>query len=200
MIKIINFKYKEQVGDIIVNTTSRSNNWSQGLSPFLCGPVKLYGNYTSKNVENAWQYSKVYDSLDHLDQLKNPNSKYFEWAQAGWNAIRAERYPAGRNAIPNYCYWDNKKLDYINARKQVYVPLYAETVKNTEAFKKLEKLYRDKFDPIEDTLYLQDFDAHNLTPGAFTYVELYNNPHIKVGHGYVLAMLLDKFDWKNELK
>jgi hypothetical protein len=40
--------------EIIINTTSRSNNWSRGLSPFFLGAVELYGDYIAKNVENAW--------------------------------------------------------------------------------------------------------------------------------------------------
>lgn len=42
ILKVISSKDK-YIGDYI-NTTSRSVNWSRGLSPFLCGRVKLYGN------------------------------------------------------------------------------------------------------------------------------------------------------------
>ena len=30
-----------------------------------------------------------------------------------------------------------------------------------------------------------------MKPGTFTYDELWNNPKIKVGHAYVLAMMLE---------
>lgn len=39
----------------VINTTSRSDNWSRSLSPFFCGLCELYGGYKSHNVENAWQ-------------------------------------------------------------------------------------------------------------------------------------------------
>lgn len=39
----------------VINTTSHSNNFSKGLSPFNLGPVFLYNGYQSRNVENAWQ-------------------------------------------------------------------------------------------------------------------------------------------------
>jgi hypothetical protein len=50
MIHICNFRSK--VKDFI-NTTSRSGNWSKGLSPFFLGPVDLYGGHTAKNVSDS---------------------------------------------------------------------------------------------------------------------------------------------------
>ena len=54
------------------------------------------------------------------------------------------------------------------------------------AFSELKELSQSNVD-----IWLKDFDAHNLQPGTFTYEELWNNPKIKVGHAYVLAMLLE---------
>lgn len=169
---------------VAVNTTSRSTNWSRGLSPFFVGPCKLYDDYEAKNVENAWQFCKVYK--EHLDVDGNPSDKYFEWAKKGWQDTFAHRYPMGKGAIPEYSWWNGKKLSYIEARKQIYIPLYANAVKNTEAFSELKELSQSNVD-----IWLKDFDAHNLQPGTFTYEELWNNPKIKVGHAYVLAMLLE---------
>lgn len=56
MIKVINFQYKNKESDVVVNTTSRSNNWSAGLSPFHLGPIQLYNGFISNNMENGWQY------------------------------------------------------------------------------------------------------------------------------------------------
>ena len=189
MIQIINFNFKIPEHALVVNTTSRSTDWSRGLSPFFLGPVNLYNGYTSINVENAWQYSKVYEY--YTDNNGDPDEHYFKWAQEGWNKTRADRYPMGRGVKPLYSYWDGEKLDYIAARKKIYIPLYSKAVKKTSAFEKLYQLYVDaKFNAIE-TLYLQDFDAHNLKPNSFKYEDLWINPNIKVGHAYVLAMLLE---------
>lgn len=188
MIKVINFKYQGEIGDII-NTTSRSDNWSKGLSPFFCGPVDLYKNYKSINVENAWQYSKVYGHLDHTDDKGDPTTSYFKWAEAGWSKIHADRYPMGKGIRPEYSYWDGDKLSYIEARKKIYIPLYSQAVQKTFAYKHLKQEY-SKFGTNE-TLYLLDFDAHNLDPTTIDYEKLWNNDQIKVGHAYVLAMLLE---------
>jgi hypothetical protein len=184
MIYNINFNYKPPEDALVINTTSRSTNWSRGLSPFFLGPIDLYGNYKSQNIENAWQYSKVYEYFTNDD--KEPNESYFKWAEEGWNSKKAERYPMGRGVKPLYSYWDGVKMNYIEARKNIYVPLYAKAVKETLSFKKLKSLYESN-----ENIYLIDFDAHNLEPKTFKYIDLLNNENLKFGHGYVLSMLLE---------
>lgn len=190
MIQVINPQFKTTDTMHIIDTTSRSTDWSRGLSPFYCGPVNLYGGYRAYNVENAWQYSKVY--YNHVDANDNPSSEYFQWADAGWRSIKANRYPMAKGTKPLYSFWDGAKLGYLEARQKIYIPLYSEAVKKTYAFKRLKEVYADaKFNAVE-TLYLKDFDAHNLPDDYdYTYSKLWNNPDIKVGHAYVLAMLLE---------
>ena len=62
---VTGFNEKVPSDAVIVNTTSRSNDWSKGLSPFFLGPVDLYAGLSAKNVENAWQFAKVYPQ--HVD-------------------------------------------------------------------------------------------------------------------------------------
>ena len=194
MIKIVKPNYKLPEYCNVVNTTSRSDNWSKGLSPFHLGPVDLYDGYKSFNVENAWQYSKVY--YNHVDKNDDPAPEYFEWAQKGWKRTQADRYPMGKGVMPLYSWWDGKKYSYIEARKQIYIPLYSKAVKDTFAFKKLKELYVDCYFNQCEILYLIDFDAHNL-PAEYDYdckfEKLWNNPEIKVGHAYVLAMMLSDY-------
>lgn len=184
MIKVVSYQFKAPDQALVINTTSRSNDWSRGLSPFFCGPVALYDQFVSQNVENAWQYSKVYEY--YLEDDGTVGERYFKWACAGWDSIRAERYPMGKGSYPLYSYWEGKQLSYVEARKNIYIPLYSESVRKTDAFTQLKKLYLTGQD-----LYLRDFDAHSLAPGSFNYWDLWNNPKIKVGHGYVLAMMLE---------
>lgn len=198
MIHVVNFSYKISEYLEVVNTTSRSNNWSAGLSPFFLGPVDLYDGYVAKNVENAWQYSKVYEY--YLEDDGSVGDRYFQWAKDGWDNPRAVRYPMGKDAAkPLYSYWNGEKLSYTEARKKIYIPLYGNAVKKTKAFEKLKELYIDCYFNSLETLYLQDFDAHNLKPGSFNYDDLWNNPNIKVGHAYVLAMLLEEFIHKGNV-
>jgi len=180
---VANFSYKVPSGAVVVNTTSRSSGWSRDLSPFFLGPVKLYGDYVSQNVENAWQYSKVY--TEYADENNEPGQAYFNWAQKGWAKRVADRYPMGRGNKPLYSLWDGRKLGYVDARRQIYIPVYSGAVKNTAAFTKLREVFEST-----DLLVLQDFDAHNINVFGYDMDKLIDNDKIKVGHGYVLAMML----------
>lgn len=181
MIKIIGPRDKKDPKAI--NACSSSNNW-KGLSPFLIGPSELYDGMTSKNMENAWQYSKVYAA--HADSSGEPTEAYWQWAKMGWDKAWADRYPMGRGAIPLYSLWGGQKLGYIEARKTIYMPLYAKAVANTEAFRALKELYLK-----EGTVTLWDFDGYDYLSLGMTLEEVLNEPTRKMGHAFVLAMLLE---------
>lgn len=184
-VRIISFHDKVPKDAIVINTTSRSpDQWSKGLSPFFLGPVKLYKDYVAKNVENGWQYAKVYEQF-----LENgePTEKYFAWAQSGWNSSYAQRYPMGKGKKPAYSYWDGEKLGYIDARKKIYIPLYAQAVKDTKAFRILKYIYEH-----EKEIYLWDFDGYDHKSVGMSYDQVINNPTKTMGHAFVLAMLLEK--------
>ena len=71
----INSKRREHCIDV----TSQANNWSKYLSPFYLKAGFLYEldgkEYFAKNVENAWQFAKVYK--EHLDSNGNPSYLYW---------------------------------------------------------------------------------------------------------------------------
>jgi hypothetical protein len=102
--KVINIRDLKDIpkGSIAINTTSRSKDWSKGLSPFILGTCNLYGGYVAQNVENGWQYSKVYH--EHLDRFGNPSNTYWKWAINGWRSTWANRYPMGKGAVPEYSF------------------------------------------------------------------------------------------------
>jgi hypothetical protein len=170
---------------LIINTTSRSSNWSRGLSPFVLGPVELYDGYVAKNVENAWQYSKFYEYYAESDG--SIGERYFKWARDGWNNPRAVRRPMDREAVPLCAYWAGERLSYIEARKKIYMPLYAGAVKKSAAFAKLQSV-AEKHD-----VYLWDFDGYNHKELNLSYEDVINNPHRSMGHGFVVAMLLEGY-------
>jgi len=96
----------------------------------------------------------------------------------------------GRGAVPEYSLWEGEKLGYIDARKRIYIPLYASKVKETHAFKHLRgiaaKAERDGKD-----LYIRDYDGYNSKGLGMTYDEVINCESRKMGHGFIIAMLLD---------
>ena len=177
--------------DLVINTTSRSNEaWSRGLSPFHLGPVSLYSGTNPKNarnVENAWQFAKVYPL--HVDKDENPTEEYFEWARDGWSHRRAIRYPMGKGAIPLYSWWEGEKLSYVEARKRIYVPLYTKAVVQTRTFEKLKEIHEKN-----DEIWLWDFDGYDHVELGMTLKEVLNDPTRKMGHAFVLAMILGAMD------
>lgn len=178
---------KIREGDGIINTTSRSSGWSRGLSPFFIGPVKLYSVAPCKEalkVENAWQYSKVYKQHDN----GWPTSFYFDWAKKGFENSIAVRYPMGKGAVPEYFYWNEEKLTYIEARRKIYIPLYKEAVSKTEAYKELKRIYKSRG---EITLFC--YDGYDHREFGFSWEDVINHPKLSMGHGFVLAMMLEDY-------
>lgn len=169
-------------------TVSRSTTWSKGLSPFYLGPIECYDGMFARNMENAWQFSKVYAEFAKDGE---PTEEYFKFRNAGWADSKAHRYPVGKGVKPLYSLWKFadgpfQKLTYIEARKRVYVPLYARAVVETEAYKTLADLYKQKGE-----LWLWDFDGYDHRKLGYTYEQVYNDPVRKAGHAFVLAMLLE---------
>jgi hypothetical protein len=169
---------------VCVDTTSHSREvWSHGLSPFHLGPVPLYGGHKARVMENAWQFSKVY--AQHLDADGDPSEDYWAWAHAGWTNGRAQRYPMGKGAKPAYCFWNGAKLGYIDARLQVYFLLYRNAVVCSEAFSKLEDLYRDAGE-----IALFDFDGYDHEKAGMSLTDVMNFERRPMGHSVVLKILL----------
>jgi hypothetical protein len=88
--------------------------------------------------------------------------------------------------VPKFSFWEGEKLGYIEARKRIYVPLYAKAVVNTKAFQTLLALYREKGEVV-----LWDFDGYDHIKMGKTIREVLNDPSRPMGHAFVLAYLLE---------
>jgi len=165
-------------GKTLINVTSQSKDYGRELSPFLLGPCKLYEGLVSENMENAWQYSKVYPCHDNNGK---PSNDYFKWAIAGWKNKEAVRYPMGKGTIPAYSFWHGKKLNYIEARLQIYIPLYAKAARECFSFDRL------KCDSQYEDIVLFDFDGYHTDKKL---KDIVADPEKKCGHAFVLKMML----------
>lgn len=173
--------------DSAIDTVSRSKSWSKELSPFFLGPGPLYvENEDEKfiNFENFWQFSKVYK--EYTDENGEPTEAYFMWRKRGFKSKWAYRYPMGKGRKPEYSLgWNGEKLGYIEARKKLYIPGYASLVIHTDAFKKLDDIYEKN-----GTVTLWDFDGYDFKKLGMTLKDVVNCAERKMGHAFVLAMLL----------
>lgn len=167
----------------VINTTSRATNWARGLSPFVVGPIMMPDG-VSRNMENAWQYSKLY--AQHATPSGDPTEAYWEWRRQGWQERRAHRYPMGKEAKPICSLWQGKKLSYTEAREHIYVPLYAHNVQGTAAFNQLRKEALGSSE-----IWLWDFDGYNHKAIGSSYEQVVKSENRKCGHSFVLAALLE---------
>lgn len=170
-------------GVTVISTVSKAKDsfWRQ-LSPFILGPCKLWGGHISQNMENGWQYSKVYRIHDEDGE---PNVRWQKWSKEGWENPKAVRYPMGKGASPEYSWWDGKQYGYVQARAKIYIPLYARAVAKTEAFEELKKRH------VEDKeIWLWDFDGYDRRKFGMSLLDVLTCPTKKMGHAFVLAMML----------
>lgn len=181
-------KFLEQEKTILFNVTSQSTTWHQVFSPFLLGPCKLYGAYGAFNVENAWQYAKVYP--DHVAPDGGPSLEYFQWAMKGWANKRAVRYPRGKGAAPAFSWWDGKKLGYVEAKRQIYIPLYRQAVLDSGYFESLVQNVKDcEAEGLKVGFF--DFDVFDNVKEKMTFEQVLNSNR-KLGHAFVLADMIEK--------
>ena len=167
-----------------VSTVSSSGASIRELSPFILGPIDTYiPGVQSMNFENLWQYSKVY--FEHTVEGE-PSRDYCSWRDGGWADKRAHRYPMTKGRKPEYSLWDGEKLGYTVARKRIYATIYAKYVAQTVAYELLEELYKE-----HGEVTLKDYDAYDHIKMGMSLVQVINNPSRKMGHAFVLAMMLE---------
>jgi len=192
MIRILNKFQPNPYPGIEIDTTSRGNN--KDLSPFYLGPVVAFNGEEVTNVENYWQYSKVYPEhatpptsfeLINNPLCHEPKEEYYEWRLRGWKTQRAVRYPMGKGAKPLYSLYHHHKLGYVMARKLIYIPAYAFAVIKTKSYAMLYEAALAKQD-----IVLRDFDGYDYQSMDMTLLDVVNNPSKSMGHAFVIAMLL----------
>jgi hypothetical protein len=101
---------------------------------------------------------------------------------------KADRYPKGKEQKAVFSFWNDKKISYIEARKEIYIPLYKQAVEKTEAYSKLKEEY-NKY----NNLLLWDFDSYDYKRLGMTFEDVINCEDRKMGHAFVLAMMLEGY-------
>ena len=150
------------------------------LSPFQ---LKTKDNII---IENKWQFMKVYKKVpettqyysrfnkiviwqyheeEHVDDDDNILPEYYDWQKAGFNCKWACRYPVSyyHRTKCLYMLYNGEKLDYIQSRKKVYLPLYLSSVVLKKEWKQLkERLYNG-----ENLLILECDGPHQESLGYY---------------------------------
>lgn len=159
--RIVNNKHPSYEGFIPIVVMTPSSKYG------AIGPYCLKDD-NGVIMENKWQFQKVYKNVyetkqtyskwdesiiwqwhteTHIDPSTNEvNDNYWRWRQAGFNAVHAIRYPVGFN-LRHTCLYSLLetpngliKLNYVEARKQIYVPEYCNAVKKHQMYQNLINL------------------------------------------------------------
>jgi hypothetical protein len=190
MIRVLNKFEPNTYGGIEVDTTSRGS--FKDLSPFYLGPYTwgegswdddTYNEWTASNVENLWQYSKVYP--EHVDVNGYLTPEWYKWWKEGMAQKRANRFPMGKGKRPLYSVWKGEKLDYISARKKIYIPAYKSLVLCTKSYALLYKWVMEGKD-----IVLRDFDGYDHVKMGMSLQDVIENPKRVMGHSFILYGLL----------
>ena len=194
------------------------------------GPYELK-NESGQIMENIWQASKVYPKVPsvcerysrynptiiwkhpaekHVNDDGTLSEEYKKWRHQLFNNPYAVRYPVGfhnrHTCIYSLKELDGHKLDYIEARKQIYLPTYIELVKQHPLFKELRKLletenlliievdgphqesltyYKQKYNVADD--FIENNSVDVSVDNMMILLEDSKHPF---GHGYCLGIAL----------
>ena len=193
---------------IDVTSCSRNEKMAKDLSPLYIGPVVSSDGIVALTFENLWQYGKVYPLIydenkkivSGVDEFGNPSEEFYKWRKRFYELKKEKgtRHPSFPSKIRHrdclyMVHFDKEgnleKLDYVTSRKKIYIPEYAKLIVNTDSFKYLKQLYENG-----SKIALCDFDAWNYYGPNLdqdtTIIDVVNDPTFKVGHGYVIKMLL----------
>jgi hypothetical protein len=196
-------------------------------------------NDNNQIMENIYQFQKVYTDIPkvknaysrynpkiiwehqaeiHYDEATDTlTDEYWAWRAKGINNPYHVRYPVGFDHRHNCLHLLKEnddgtytKLDYVNGRKQVYIPEYVKLVKLAAKFVELKNKLANGENLLiieVDGPHLESLDYYKEKYGVDnTFIEnstmLVNEANIKImlndtlhpfGHGYALGMsLLDK--------
>lgn len=187
MIYAVSFKHTIPEGVFSMDVTSRSNTWGKHFSPFNLGPVDLYDGHQAFNIENAYQFAKVYPEF--ADVNGNPSMHYWEWAKKGWLSPKPNKYPMGAWSKPLYHWWDGRKLSHLQAQNEIFLPLFKKAVTKTSAFQRLKEMYETS----KQDIYLIDFEGYNHRYLEKTWDQVVSDPDRPVGQAFALCMLLEGY-------
>jgi hypothetical protein len=184
--------------------------------------IQRYSRYDSKII---WEHKEE----KHIDEKGNPTKEYWNWRKKGMYSEYGIRYPLGygkqhscitalykvktekdENGKKTHFY---ECLNYIQARKQIYLKEYCKIVKKIEKFKKLKEMLNNGLNlliievdgPRKESLpyykekYKVDdsFIENNTILITKPNMEIMlNDPKHPFGHGYCLALAL--LDWEDE--
>jgi len=156
------------------------------LSPFsiVGGGVRVPGlaGVTSKTMENAWQFLKIWDLEEGWDS---------EMAAAAFESDCAMRFPRGRGkkAVGHYWGETGEILDYVDARKRIYLPAYCQLLDQPDRRELICRL-RDAADA--QPIAIWDYDSYSISDlGLHSFPDTLTCTSRPFAHAFIVAMAVN---------
>ena len=176
---------------INLNSTSAQRKLSLDRLGFSTMTPIEGGYHGYWNFVSRWQSGKIFEGIDEKvskdwwKALKKPKVKYPKSKGKELLCFRFEGYE------------DKGDMDYVTARKEVYVKEYYNLIKDRE-----RTLYWKKLVDEGHSITIYDFDGPRNEDGSVTCLELnyemlrekINDTNFHFGHGYVVGMALYNID------
>jgi hypothetical protein len=192
-------------------------NFWQGTKVFKrLYPQEQYASrFHHGQPEHLWFKHNMTGTLD-MDMGPGPGPdgldlvKYHQWRDLVWSCTKPVRYPNGANHKAEVLYSvgaDHMKLDYLTARKEIYVKEYCRLAAATPEFKRLKAMHDSDMNLMicemdvpcvgKKGLYGRPEYANGRRSVELTtdiLNDLLEDPSAPFGHGLCLAKLLLKVD------
>jgi hypothetical protein len=181
----LSFKHEIPENSIVINVTSYSDSFGRMLSPFNVGPVNLYDEHWAHNIENGYQFAKLYSQ--YANEKGEPNENYWKWAKNGWENKKPIKYPLGAWNVCLHHWWKGRKLNRLEAQNEIFLPLYKEAVVQTKEFQVLKDLYEST----DKNIVLLDFEGYDYNFLEIPLKDVFTHPDYPVGQGFALLGLLE---------
>lgn len=190
MIHNLSFKHDIPENSIVIDVTSYSDSFGRMLSPFNVGPIDLYDGHKAYNIENGYQFTKIY--AQYADENGEPTGAYWKWARAGWENKKPIKYPLGAWNECLHHWWKGRKLNRLEAQNEIFLPLYKEAVVKTKEFVELKELYEQTKKDGKDLVIL-DFEGFDYRFLEMSLEDVFNHQDWPIGQGFVLLGLLEGY-------
>lgn len=194
------------------------NLWQ--FSKVFLHPIPVKERYSRYDPTIIWDYTPKGEYISPETSL--PTEEWWEWRNKGFFSAYPIRYPNSyrEKSKVAYTYWpDNgdymeeeipyKKLNYIEARKEVYLLQYCKLIRETKEFLFLKKLLSEEkkilikevdcFKDKDKSYYFRKYPQiesyystlnKTLRCDATSLKILINDPRNSFGHGFCLAACL----------
>jgi hypothetical protein len=180
------FSYPVFPGYKNIGISTRTPTKMQELSSVNMGP---FSNPQVPNLYTLWMVSKIYDEdLDSNGSYTNGYLKKIEYRAkcAYWSD---KDHWKEKNTL--FYYWQGKELNEIEARREIFCPLYVDFARKTKSFRKIKKLLNDGYN-----IQLVGYDTVSYSsaydPDGQLLKDIFNDPSNPFSNAHVLAGMLTK--------